>query len=78
MRRGEFPDAAAATPADLRARYESRLAAVVEAVGPEAAADRTDIDADILRDLLDGAAPELTLAEAAEILALEDGAPEAP
>lgn len=71
--RTTVPDSAAAH----RAAYEADLAAIVERVGIDAAAARTDVDRETLEGLAAGEAPELTLEEAAHIQALEEGAPDA-
>ena len=77
MRRGEFPSAGETTPAELLAAYQTRLAAVVDAVGLERAAARTGVAGPRLEALLEGEAGDLPLESAAAILALEEGAPDA-
>jgi hypothetical protein len=66
----ESPEAA--TPAELRDAYEAELRTALSPVGVDAAADATGVDADRLAALLAGESPELTLSEAAAILALRD------
>lgn len=77
MIRGEFEDAGEQPPASLQSAYEAALAVTVEGVGIETAAAETGLDRETLAALVDGGAPELTLAEAAAILALDDDRPPA-
>ena len=70
--RTTVPDA----PEELQAEYQDDLAAAVEAAGPDAAADETDVDRDAVDALLNGDLPDLSLEEAAQIQALEDRAPD--
>ncbi|WP_254528145.1 DUF5791 family protein [Natrinema gelatinilyticum] len=63
------------SPADLRAEYEDELAAIVDRRGPEAVTAETDLERDALEALARGDSPDLTLEEAAEIQALEEGEP---
>ncbi|AGB36534.1 DUF5791 family protein [Natronococcus occultus] len=65
------------TPADLRAEYDDQLASIVEQRGLEDTADRTDVDPAVLEALLEDGSPDLSLADAAEIQALEDDEPDA-
>ncbi|WP_117592226.1 DUF5791 family protein [Haloprofundus halophilus] len=64
------------TPDELRAAYDSQLAAVVDAVGVEAVAAESGVDHDRVAALTDGDSPDLTLEEAAGILAAGDGYPD--
>ena len=64
------------SPADLRAEYEDDLRAVVNQHGVDAVAEQTDVDREAAAALLEGDSPSLTLPEAAQIQALEDGEPE--
>ncbi|WP_121742447.1 DUF5791 family protein [Natronorubrum halophilum] len=64
------------SPAALRAEYDEDLRAIVEQRGPDAVADRTDVDRETVDALLEGGSPDLTLVEAAQIQALEDGEPD--
>ena len=66
MLRGEFDPTA--TPDQLRAAYEARLAATVRDQGPDRIAETTDVDRGRLTALASGDAPELTVAEAAAVL----------
>jgi hypothetical protein len=72
-------DPAARSPAELRAAYETRLREVVTARGVDAVATDARVDADRLAALADGddADVELTVEEAAAVLALADGVPDA-
>lgn len=67
----------AESPADLREQYEAELADVIEAVGVEPAAEETGIDEGALEALVAGESPELTVEEAADILALDPEEPDA-
>lgn len=73
---GEVDARAAATPDELRASYEAALAETIESVGIEAVAERSGVSRETLEALLDGNAPELTVEEAAAILAADEGRPE--
>lgn len=64
------------SPAALRTEYDDDLREAVDAVGLEAAADTTSVDADRLETLLEGGSPDLELEEAAEIQALAEGTPD--
>ncbi|WP_207590630.1 DUF5791 family protein [Halomontanus rarus] len=64
------------SPAALRTEYDDDLREAVDAVGLEAAADTTSVDADRLEMLLEGGSPDLELEEAAEIQALAEGTPD--
>ncbi|APW96326.1 hypothetical protein CHINAEXTREME_00460 [Halobiforma lacisalsi AJ5] len=65
------------TPAELRAEYRDELAAVVDDRGLETAAEETTLPREALEALADrdgdGDLPDISLEEAAEVLALEDG-----
>lgn len=63
--------------ADLRREYESDLAAVVESVGVEAAAEETGIPVATLTALVDGDDPDLSLDDACAIVALTEEWPDA-
>lgn len=65
------------SPADLRAEYEADLAAAVESVGIDAAAEETDLDRETLAALVDGESPPLSLEEAAQAQSLADGVADA-
>jgi hypothetical protein len=76
MIRGEFA-AADETPDSLRAAYDETLAATIEAVGIDEVHEQTGIDTDVLEAVGAGESPDLTLAEAASILAAEQDRPTA-
>ncbi|KAB1197023.1 MULTISPECIES: DUF5791 family protein [Haloferax] len=61
------------TPDELRAAYEEEVRAAVDAAGVDAAATAADVSEDALSD----GVLELTLEQAASILALTDGYPDA-
>jgi hypothetical protein len=63
-------------PADLRQRYEMALRDVIEHQGVDAVADESDVDAATLTALADGETPELSLEEAASILAVQPDTPD--
>ena len=77
MLRGEFPSAGAQSPETLRAAYDDYLAAAIDAVGVESVAERTGLDLDTLRAIPAGETPELTLSEAAAVLAADPDRPDA-
>ncbi|MFB6097151.1 MAG: DUF5791 family protein [Haloferacaceae archaeon] len=63
-------DPASLSPDELRERYERRIAETVEAVGVAEAAAESGVDEETVAALVAGESPELTLREAAELLAL--------
>ena len=63
-------------PADLRQRYEMALRDVIEHQGVDAVADESDVHAATLTALADGESPELSLEEAASILAVQPETPD--
>jgi hypothetical protein len=72
----DLTDVDATSPAKLRREYEQYLADTVAEIGVDSVAERTTIDETKLRALQDGAAPEMTVEEAAAILALTDDWPD--
>jgi hypothetical protein len=76
MIRGEFA-AADETPDSLRAAYNETLAATIEAVGLDEVHEQTGIDTEVLEAVGAGESPDLTLAEAASILAADQNRPTA-
>jgi len=76
MIRGTF-EAAGETPASLRAAYDDLLATTIDATGLAAVSEETGIAEDRLGAVTAGETPELTLAEAAQILATDDDRPDA-
>lgn len=77
MLRDEFETPGERDPAALQAAYEDVLAETVESQGVDAVAEATDIDEDTLDALLAGESPDLTLEEAAAILATDPDRPDA-
>jgi hypothetical protein len=65
------------SPEALREAYESQLRSVVDAVGAETAAAESGVDPDRIRAIEDGAVPDLRVEDAAAILAVDDGRPDA-
>ncbi|WP_135819826.1 DUF5791 family protein [Halostella litorea] len=65
------------SPADLRSEYDADLAAAVEAAGVDRAAEAADVERSTVEALVAGDAPDLTLAAAAAIQALDPDAPDA-
>ncbi len=63
------------SPGELRREYDDELRAILKRVEEPPA--RTGIDADRIDALLAGDSPDLSLEEAAEIQALDDGSPDA-
>jgi hypothetical protein len=65
------------TPDALREAYESQLRHVVDAVGAETAAAESGVDSEQVRALANGPVPDLRVTDAAAILALGEGRPDA-
>lgn len=70
-------DPGSTAPDALRRAYEEQLRAVVSAHGAESVAAESGISAETLRRLAAGDSPTLTLEEAAAVLAVGEGAPDA-
>lgn len=62
-------DPGSLTAAELRKAYDRRLADVIETAGVDYVAAESGIDRETLAALVAGESPELTLEEAAEVLA---------
>jgi hypothetical protein len=77
MIRGEFENAGERSPSSLRSAYAAVLAETVERFGVGTTAEETGLNREALASLVDGDPPELTLEEAAAILALADERPPA-
>jgi len=77
MIRGEFENAGERSPSSLRSAYAAVLAETVERFGVGTTAEETGLNREALASLVDGDPPELTLEEAAAILALDDERPPA-
>jgi len=73
----EIADPDAVSPAEVRAEYEASLATIVEDVGVDTAAAETSVPETALETLRSGGEPELTVEQAAELLALSDAYPDA-
>jgi len=65
----DIPDPEGTTDEAVRADYEATLAGVVEAAGVDDVAAASGVDPDVLGALADGESPELTVEEAAGVLA---------
>ena len=65
------------SPEALREAYEAQLRSVVDAVGTETAAADSGVDQDRIRAIEAGAVPDLRVADAAAVLALDDDRPDA-
>lgn len=63
-------DPASLSPAELRERYDHRLVEAIEESGVEEAAAESGVDEEVVVALVEGESPELSLEEAAELLAL--------
>ncbi|MFT4945780.1 MAG: hypothetical protein ACI8TL_000007 [Natronomonas sp.] len=77
MLRGRFEAAEDRPPAELRSEYEAALVETVEAVGESTVVDQSGVSEETIRALVAGESPELTLTEAASILATADQYPDA-
>jgi hypothetical protein len=73
----EIADPEDVTPAELRAEYEDALARVVEREGVETAAAESGVETERLDALVAGESPEVTVEEAAALLALSEEWPDA-
>jgi len=69
MLRGAFESAGECSPAQLRSQYEKRLTETIESLGVEEVAEKSGVERETIQKLADGESPELTLEEAAAILA---------
>jgi len=70
-------DPGSLSPEELRERYESELRETVAALGTDAVAERSGVDAATVETLSEGDVPDLALEDAAAILAAREGAPDA-
>jgi len=77
MLRAEFPDAGEQSPEALLAAYESVLAGTVESVGVVTVVESSGLDHDIVEKVADGDASNLTLGDAAAVLATDPDRPDA-
>jgi hypothetical protein len=65
------------SPDALREAYETQLRSATSAVDTETAAAESGVDADRIRAVEAGAVPGLSVEDAAALLALDDGRPDA-
>lgn len=77
MLRDEFEAPGERDPGELRAAYERVLAETIEAQGVSHVSEETAIGEATLEALVDGESPELTLEEAAAVLATDPDRPDA-
>lgn len=77
MIRGEFADAGERTPEELRSAYESVLAETIDEVGVDAVVSDTELERETVEALASGESTEITVEEAAAVLALDEGRPPA-
>ena len=77
MLRDEFEAVGDRDPEDLLAAYEAVLTDVIDDQGIESIADETEVDETTLSALVDGESPDLTLEEAAAVLATDPDRPDA-
>lgn len=77
MLRGRFESAGEQSPDELRAAYEDLLGETIDRVGREAVVEESGVDTATIAALADGDSPEVTLDEAAAILATDDDLPDA-
>ena len=77
MLRDEFETPGQRDPDDLRAAYERVLVETIEAVGVDEVAAASGVDSETLRALVDGESPDVTLEDAAAIVATDPDRPDA-
>jgi hypothetical protein len=77
MLRSEFPDAGEQSPEALLDAYESVLAETVETVGRESVIEATGLDPETVAAVAEGTAAELSLEDAAAVLATDSSYPDA-
>lgn len=65
------------SPEAVREAYEAQLRGVVDAVGSETAAAESGVAPDRIGAIEDGSVPDLRVEDAAAILAVDDGRPDA-
>ena len=71
MLRSEFPDAGEQSPETLLGAYEAVLTETVESVGRESVVEATGLDPQMVAAVADGSAADLSLEEAAAVLATD-------
>ena len=72
----EIDDPESVTPADLREGYVAELATAIESVGTDEVVAATDLDRETVVAIAEGEPSELTLSDAAAILATQPDAPD--
>lgn len=77
MLRDEFETPGERDPGSLQAAYEQALADTITDQGIDTVADATGIDTETLTALRDGGSPDITLEDAAAILATDPDRPDA-
>lgn len=77
MRRGEIDASAAADPGELQSVYESLLRETIARVGEATVVDRTGLDRATVEDVQSADCSDLTLEDAAAILATDPDRPDA-
>ncbi|MFC7019960.1 MULTISPECIES: DUF5791 family protein [Haloarcula] len=77
MLRAEFPDAGERTAEELLAAYEAVLADTVESVGVERVVEATGLDPETVEAVGAGDAADLSLSDAAAVLATDPERPDA-
>jgi len=77
MLRGEFADAGGSTPEELLSAYRCRLEEPIDDGGVDAVARELGVDRDLVAALASGNRPEVTLEQAAAILATDGSLPDA-
>jgi len=65
------------TPEALRGAYETQLRGVIDTIGAETTAAESGVALDRIRAVRDGAVPDLSVEDAAAVLALDDDRPDA-
>jgi len=77
MIRGEYDAAAASEPAELLEAYRSTLRDTIDAVGVETVVDRSGLATESVESVRGGDVGDLTVSDAAAILAADEGRPDA-
>ena len=72
----DIDEAGTLDPAELRERYDDRLQAVIDEHGIEAVVDESGVETETVRALTTGDSPEITLDDAAAILAVSESEPD--
>ncbi|USZ68915.1 DUF5791 family protein [Halorussus salilacus] len=71
----DIEDPESVTPAQLRAEYLAELAAVIDELGVDAVAEESGVDRELVAAVAAGEEPTVELADAAAVLAVDDGTP---